>query len=156
LTKQPINQVNRSEVCIFKSDVAGRNALDTYQRLATKTAIYPGNSTPFGLMYAACGMGGEAGESLNKIKKLFRDDGLIHIGDVEVNDYGQRGAYVTFSEITEEQRLQLKKELGGLLWYIGATANEAGLKLSDIAYGNLDELAGRSERGTLQGSGDNR
>jgi len=108
--------------------------LNEYQILTQETAIYPGKGTVMGLVYAGLGLG-EAGEVQGKIKKVLRDDG---------------------GEITAEKREAIAKELGDMLWYVGATATEIGVSLDDIAQGNLDKLASRKERGTLQGSGDER
>lgn len=104
----------------------------TYQAEAAKTAIYPESAK---VIYPAMGLGGEAGEVLNKTKKIVRDDG---------------GA------LTEEKRRELRKEIGDCLWYMSALATDLEECLDDIAQENLDKLASRSERGTLQGSGDNR
>jgi hypothetical protein len=151
--KQPINRVDPQEVATFVSGIAGHhlNALDVYQKLATRSAIYPGQGTPFGLMYAALGLA-EAGEVQNKVKKAFRDDDCITIG----TDRGDGSHDVTFQPISPERRQQIVKELGGALWYIAATCNEIGSSMSEVAAANLIELADRSERGTLGGSGDNR
>lgn len=149
--KLPINKLKRRDVENFAqrqsregSDLAG------YQIIATKSAIYPGKGTPFGLMYAALGLG-EAGEVQNKVKKAFRDDGVLSI-----NEVGGGHATVEFFPTPEERKAQIIKELGGALWYIAATCEELGVSLADVALANLEELCGRGERGTLQGDGDDR
>lgn len=160
--KQPINKVDPQEVEAFTSGIVGhhRNALDAYQKLATRSAIYPGQGTPFGLMYAALGLA-EAGEVQNKVKKAFRDDGVISFEGASMADVAERGARgqavkVHFAAISPERRQQIVKELGGVLWYIAATCNEIGSSMSEVASANLIELASRSERGMLGGSGDDR
>lgn len=109
--------------------------LNQYQYEAALTAIYPGKDTLEGLVYTILGLTGEAGECANKCKKILRDDN---------------------QELTEERRVQLAKEIGGTLWYIAMCSKELGYNLSEIAQMNIDELRSRQERGTLQGSGDNR
>lgn len=153
-----INRITRDDIEEFCQDwIALHNSLDHYQHIATKSAIYPGKGTPFGLMYAALGLA-EAGEVQNKVKKAFRDDGCIefftscHESDGGVDHVK---TYAT-KPITPERRAEIIKELGGVLWYISATCNEIGASLSEVALTNLTELAGRTERGTLQGSGDDR
>ncbi|MDX8383532.1 MAG: MazG nucleotide pyrophosphohydrolase domain-containing protein, partial [Ghiorsea sp.] len=47
-------------------------------------------------------------------------------------------------------------ELGDVLWYVAMVAKECGSSLEDIANSNLAKLRSRDERGTLQGSGDER
>lgn len=99
----------------------------SYQKRAKSTAIYPES---YRLVYPALGLAGETGEVAEKIKKSIRDGNL----DVE----------------------GLKKELGDVLWYIAAIANDMGFDLSEIAQMNLDKLESRKNRGVLGGSGDNR
>lgn len=146
---KPINRIERKDVERF--GFPGGN-LDEYQRIATKSAIYPGQRTPFGLMYAALGLA-EAGEVQNKVKKAFRDDGILLIQDAPLSISLPT---VEFTPLTDERREQIIKELGGVLWYIAAVCNEIDARLSEVALTNLQELLGRTERGTLAGSGDNR
>ena len=42
------------------------------------------------------------------------------------------------------------------MWYIANVANEFGLTLEEIAENNVLKLKSRSERGVINGSGDNR
>lgn len=147
--KKPINSVDPQEVAVFHEMSKSANLFDTYQKLAIRSAIYPGKGTPFGLMYAALGLS-EAGEAQNKVKKLFRDDGVI-----EFEPHGDFHA-VYFQAPTEERKRQVLKEIGGLLWYAAAVCSELGHDLSTAADMNLRELASRAARGTLGGSGDNR
>ena len=123
-----------------------------YQERTATTAIYgeqirkilgplaltPEQETPIMTLlrvsYVSNGLG-EVGEVQGKIKKVIRDSGGV---------------------INDERRQQLAGELGDVMWYLSQMASELGLSLSEIAQANLDKLAGRKERGTLQGSGDNR
>ena len=59
-------------------------------------------------------------------------------------------------QLTQQQRDDMAAELGDVLWYVAAVAQELGVSLADVAQANLDKLASRKARGTLQGSGDNR
>lgn len=103
-----------------------------YQISAVKTAIYGNQNSIF---YPALGLAGEAGEVCNKVKKIFRD-----------ND----------GHLTEEKRQELAAELGDVLWYCAALANDLGLSLDSIARMNIAKLNARKEAGTIGGSGDNR
>ncbi len=107
--------------------------LSDYQSKAWEVALYPrsGNN----LYYPALGLGGEAGEVLNKVKKVMRDSQDI---------------------VNEECRETLKGELGDVLWYVAALATELHLTLEEIAQENIVKLMSRKERGVLSGSGDNR
>lgn len=82
------------------------------------------------LTYPALGLSGEAGEVANKVKKYMRDG---HLDTVD-----------------------LAKELGDVLWYVAMVANDIDFDLSQIAELNIQKLNSRMERGTIQGSGDNR
>ncbi|MEK7148030.1 MAG: nucleoside triphosphate pyrophosphohydrolase family protein [Patescibacteria group bacterium] len=89
------------------------------------------------VIYAAMGLGNEAGEVLGKIKKWLRGDD----GD---------------GDMSEERRLALKEELGDVLWYLAVLANDLGLDLNNIAEINIEKLKSRNERGKLKGDGDKR
>lgn len=113
--------------------------LDEYQVIATETAIYPGQGEALGLVYAALGLTNEAGELVGKIKKAIRDD-----------EFGY------YTPLTPERRQTIKDELGDVLWYVATLAEELDVYLSDVAHDNIMKLQSRKERGTLQGSGDER
>lgn len=103
-----------------------------YQEAAVKTAIY---GVGVKISYPALGLAGEAGEVCNKVKKIFRDnDGVV----------------------SEEKRADLLSEIGDVLWYCAALANDLNLSLEDIATANINKLHARNKAGTIQGSGDNR
>lgn len=106
-----------------------------YQKQAATTALYPGRDAGKVAPYPALGLAGEAGEVAEHVKKAIRDDGGL---------------------ITPARRDALKKELGDVLWYVAALCTELDLDMADVARANLDKLASRKARGTLQGSGDNR
>lgn len=111
--------------------------LNEYQEKAGATAKYPGAGNEF--VYPALGLVGEAGEVADKFKKLIRDHGIAHPSD-----------------IPEEAKEELAKELGDVLWYVSRLSSELGYELEDVAQRNIDKLYSRKERGTLSGSGDNR
>lgn len=84
------------------------------------TALYPKRLD--NLEYPTLGLAGEAGEVANIVKKIQRDHG---------------------GEISDEIRAKLKDELGDVLWYISACADELGLTLEEIAEFNVGKLAKR-------------
>lgn len=98
-----------------------------YETIWKETAIYPKDQ---GLTYTAIGLGNEAGEYLGKIKKAIRDGYL--------------------------DKIKAADELGDVLWYVTAAANELGYSLEAIAAMNYAKLKSRKERGVLSGSGDSR
>ncbi len=96
---------------------------EEYQNKAKQTALYPRRLQ--NLEYPTLGLTGEAGEVANIVKKIQRDFG---------------------GEITDEIRGKLKDELGDVLWYISACADELGLTLQEIAEFNVEKLALRHNR----------
>lgn len=111
--------------------------LNDYQRKALSTGFYPGRGTGnlSALSYCTLKLNGEAGEIAEKIGKTIRDDDGV---------------------ITVDKKESLKKELGDVLWYIAALADELNINLEDVAEANLFKLAERQKNNTLKGSGDDR
>ncbi len=105
----------------------------TYDAFTKSTAVYPtvqSRREVIEAMYCALGLGGEAGEVLEKVKKWHRDGKLDHE--------------------------QVAFELGDVLYYLTRLANTLGYTLEQIMLMNVGKLSLRKEKGTLQGSGDNR
>lgn len=113
--------------------------LNEYQEKALATAIYPNRGG--NLVYPALKLAGEAGEVAEKVGKLMRDHG-----------YRPGVQY----EITPEKCQELVKELGDVMWYVAAIADELEVSLNEIAATNIAKLLDRQKRGVLQGSGDKR
>lgn len=144
-----VNQITREDIYAFSA----YGHLDTYQRIATKSAIYPGQGTPLGLAYVALKLNGEAGEFAEHVGKAMRDDDLMcgHFAEAEPNVFELRD-----NTLTPERRELIIKEIGDVLWYLSAACNELGISLSEAATINLEKLCDRAERNALRGSGDNR
>ena len=136
MADRPINRVTVEDIADFRA----HPRLDRYQRLATRSAIYPGKGTPVGLTYVALKLNGEAGELAEHVGKAMRDDG-----------HG-----VSAEGLTPERRAQIIREAGDILWYLAALCEEMDIGLDYTAAGNLAKLADRTARGKLQGEGDNR
>jgi len=109
-------------------------SLKDYQDWTINTAVYPaaGTGSVEELMYIALGLGGEAGELGNYVKKLYRD------GD------------------NAELREKIGKELGDVMWYAARMASALGVNLEATISENRAKLESRKERGVIAGSGDNR
>lgn len=107
---------------------------DDYQQQALRTNLHKDDKF-LELMQQVLGLADEAGEVQSLFKKWIRDKGA----DWEQMPYDD-----------------VKKELGDVLWYIAVIAHDLGLSLDDIASTNIEKLASRKARGTLEGSGDNR
>lgn len=87
------------------------------------------------LLSQVFGLVGESGEVAEKFKKLIRD---------------KRGV------ISDEDKQEILKELGDILWYINSVSHILGSSLEEVAQKNLDKVLSRKERGVTKGSGDNR
>lgn len=99
---------------------------DTYQRKAARTLIDEPDSTFTGnqlmLMWSALGLGGEAGEVLDHIKK-----GVCHQHGIDQD--------------------KLVKELGDTLWYVAALCSLIGVPMSDVMEHNIAKLEQRYPNG---------
>jgi len=104
-----------------------------YQRESRKTWNLVHTDGP--IVYPTLGLVNEAGEVAGKVKKIFRDKG---------------------GTISDEDRQELKLELGDVLWYMAQICTELGISLDDVAEANIEKLRSRLERGTIQGEGDHR
>lgn len=109
-----------------------------YQQQAITTDTYGGSMTSItdpGFLEKAFGLVGEAGEVAEKLKKIIRDkDG----------------------ELTKEDRQEIIKEFGDVLWYVSALSHYLEVPLEDVAKGNLEKVLSRKSRGKTHGNGDNR
>lgn len=108
--------------------------LEEYQKAANETAVYPKENN-LGIIYTTLGLASEAGEVAGKYKKVIRD---------------------MKSEMTDEVKKEMGKEVGDVLWYVSQVCTELGLSLEEIAAENINKLRSRKERGRLSGNGDNR
>ena len=104
--------------------------MNDYQADAAATMIYK-----WKVIYPALGLASEAGEVCDKIKKVLRDKN---------------------GEFTQNDRLDIRLELGDVLWYVSQIASDLDLGLESVAIRNIEKLRVRKENDTLKGSGDNR
>jgi NTP pyrophosphatase (non-canonical NTP hydrolase) len=115
-----------------------------YQTGATEFRLYPrfpyftvdSNNPDIPILtppiYPYLKLSGEAGELIQKVGKNLRGDKPL------------------------PSRNDLLLELGDILWYIAACADDLGATLEEVANLNLAKLRSRRDRNTLQGSGDDR
>ena len=103
-----------------------------YQEEAIKNKIYGYGDK---IIYPTLGVVNEAGEVAGKVKKVLRDCN---------------------GDFNTENKLKIADEMGDVLWYLAALADDLNINLSTIAEMNIEKLLGRRERGTIQGSGDSR
>lgn len=103
--------------------------------LTTLTDNYAHGDVTAQMMGQVLGLSDESGEVLGKFKKLLRDKQGI---------------------VSAEDKKEIMKELGDVLWYVNSVAHLLGYTLDEVAQANIDKLASRQQRGKLHGSGDNR
>ncbi len=111
---------------------------DEYQKKAITTDLSAGKGhdlLSIAFMDKVLGLLGESGEIAEKLKKVLRDKE---------------------AKLSEEDRKELAKELGDVLWYVALLAHYLEVPFDDIATQNITKLASRNTRGKLAGSGDNR
>ena len=110
---------------------------DEYQAQALKTAYTDADhaDTLMEKTIWVMGVAGEAGEVVEKWKKIV--------------------AYKN-GVVSAEDKQELKKELGDVIWYIAVMAHSLGLSLEEVMQLNVKKLADRKARGVIKGSGDNR
>jgi NTP pyrophosphatase (non-canonical NTP hydrolase) len=104
-----------------------------YQNQARSTAMYPNIGDNY--VYPVLGLSGESGEVAEKFKKIIRDKNGV---------------------VSEQDKVEIVKEMGDVLWYLANLSCELNVDLSLVAEKNLEKLFSRKERGVITGSGDNR
>ncbi|UYM04280.1 nucleoside triphosphate pyrophosphohydrolase family protein [Solicola gregarius] len=107
--------------------------LNDYQRAALRTAAPRDKRNE--LFQLLLGLVGETGEIAEKAKKIVRDKD---------------------SDFSQWDIDDLEKELGDTLWYVAVLADYFDISLDNVAQRNIDKLAGRHDRATIGGSGDDR
>lgn len=109
-----------------------------YNKQSSKSLFYPRSVTKkvsIAPLYLALGINGEAGEVGEKVKKVYRDKGGV---------------------FDEESILEIKKEVGDVLWYLNRLSEELKFTLESASELNILKLEDRIKRELLRGSGDNR
>ena len=115
--------------------------LNEYQKNASKTDTFGQqklndiSASEPAYVAKILGLAGESGEVAEKYKKIIRD----HEG-----------------KITAEDKKEIVKELGDVLWYVALLAKYLNVSMEEVAQANLDKLASRHARKAIKGNGDNR
>ena len=78
------------------------------------------------LLYLSNGMGGEAGEVQNEVKKLYRALNQGKTQDESDNEISLR-------------KENIKKEIGDVLWYLFAMANEVEVNIEEVIQINMNK-----------------
>ena len=100
---------------------------ENYEDFVEKGAFYPDHGTQSvkELTYLGLGLAGEAGETVDIIKKIFRNK-------LEHQD-----------EVPQEQLDKLVDELGDVMWYITGLLMWLGVPMREIITHNTDKLTKR-------------
>lgn len=107
---------------------------EEYQRQALTTAHHHPDPLMDQTIWAM-GVSGEAGEVIEKWKKIV--------------------AYKD-GKVSADDKAELAKEMGDVIWYVAVLAHSLGLSLEDIMQKNVQKLTDRNKRGAIKGRGDNR
>lgn len=81
------------------------------------------------------GLSGESGEVADKFKKIIRDKN---------------------GKLNKEDKEDIIKELGDVIWYVATIARYMEVPLEEIVEKNIVKLSTRKANNKLHGSGDNR
>lgn len=93
-----------------------------YQRIANDLAPDFSAFKVAPLPWTAMALGGETGEVLEEIKRIYRDDKNI---------------------LTPKRRLAIEEELGDVLWCVAIIARYCHIDLDTIALSNIHKLVSR-------------
>lgn len=145
-------------------------ALDSYQIKAMTTCM-PSSAN---VAYMFLNLVGEVGETAEKMaegmtdkawikalvklsktlepfgataKSIRKDPENIMAADI-------RAAFARLTFLPEEQKQELQKELGDIMWQLNGLITM--MTSEEVAQQNLDKLASRQERNQIDGNGDNR
>jgi hypothetical protein len=158
-----------------------QDQFDAYQDFTTETALYP---SEVGIAYTTLGLSGESAEVAEKLvislaKTILSTDGLA-VDETRDNLYllnkllhsiaktGKDAEKLKKSlrkgekklpqvkALSSDEKNEMAKEIGDILWYCAQLSKCLGFKLSDIAKMNVTKLSSRKARGVLHGNGDNR
>ena len=105
---------------------------EQYDDLVRVSKIYPKNRA---IEYPVLGMCGETGEVAEKIKKTIRDN---------------------HNKYDAASKAAILKELGDVLWYLVATAQDLGYTFDDVIENNYSKVKTRINTNTQHGNGDDR
>ena len=119
-------------------DIEQHYTFREYSKDAFSTVMYPeaGKGTLPAINYTILALVGEAGETANKLKKVWRGD----------------------KPLDAELKAALADEIGDVLWYADRALVELGYPegLEAAAKMNIAKLKDRRERGKTKGDGDKR
>jgi NTP pyrophosphatase (non-canonical NTP hydrolase) len=117
--------------------------INEYKEKARETAVYMYPDYPLAALVE------EVGEVMGKLAKFGRKNDL----PLEMVMYC---VSTPTSSLQQELREQVSKEMGDVIWQWVNLCHELNLNPAQVMADNIEKLQGRKERGTLEGSGDER
>ena len=127
----------------FGPQSIGEYGICGYQDAARKTAVYQFPDYPLAALAE------EVGEVMGKLAKFGRKENLpLHMVIECVAD--------PYTHPQQTLREEVSKEMGDVIWQWVNLCHELNLNPAQVMADNIDKLQGRKERGTLEGSGDER
>ena len=117
---------------------SGIDSIAVYQSTGRGTEQYPHRDflgSPAALIWLTLNLNATAGAVADQVKKTLRDDD---------------------GELSAERRATVLDALKRVIWCLSELSLHLQSSLGEVAGGNIAKLADRRERGTIQGSGDNR
>lgn len=117
--------------------------INEYKEQARKTAVYGYSDYPLAALAE------EVGEVMGKLAKFGRKNNLALHQVIEC-------AADPYTDDQKKLREEVSKEMGDVIWQWVNLCHELNLNPAQVMADNIDKLKGRKERGTLEGSGDER
>lgn len=117
--------------------------LKEYQERAMTTCTFSSHN----FAYMMLNLVGEIGELSSKVAKWIRKEKANITGNELIS---------TLTNLTDEDKQELQKEAGDVLWQLSGLCSVLGWSLEDVAQMNLEKLADRQKRNVIVGDGDNR
>lgn len=118
--------------------------LNEYQKRAMKTCTESSNN----FSYMFMNLVGEVGEFAGKVAKAIRKEKAV----IDFNNLITERK----DAMLEEEIVDLRREVGDILWQLSGLCTVMGWELEDVAQENLAKLADRQNRHVIVGEGDNR
>lgn len=109
----------------FVDGVTSKPSKDTEEMIRAIRKLEDQGINPARLMTGAIGLAGESGEIADVVKKL----------------------YFHGKPLTEENVIQLKKEVGDCLWYIAQLCMALNININDACELNVEKLSARYPEG---------
>lgn len=138
-----MKDIKNTDMHHWGPNCVGEFGIRGYQGLARTTAVYTWPDYPL------LALGEEVGEVFGKLAKYGRKNDIpVHMAIESVANPS--------NELQQKLREEVSKEMGDVIWQWVNLCHELDLNPAQVMADNIEKLQGRKERGTLEGSGDER